>query len=743
MIHLRQVLLPALASASLLTSLSSVPAIEAQDRHPPIEADAGLAIHVGATDGQFESRLAASGNMLVHGLAVSEENLTRARAEIRKLKNRYGMASVHAVASLERLPYADNIANVVIADLDALGDDAPSISELRRVVVPTGELWTKAKGKWTKQTEPIPAGVDVWQHWDHGADGNPYSTDEHVAPTTSLRWLAGATITDGAGSKVGLRISDGHVYYTAIQYDVARRFRREPNNDVIARDAFNGLLRWKRPIDGVPGGGDQPPRFALTASGGRVYCYPDEGGPLQALDAKTGETLVKFEAGPQAPPVKGWNKWDDRVSKIHYIVRVFDEKVFQASGGTAYLSDAETGKLLWKESFGKDSVIGWAVAADDKVFLAVSDRPLIKNRASHATPADHIIALDVKSGKTLWDYDELTGRALFRVIHFRGSVILPTFSTEGFKPNFGKNLLVVRLNADDGKVVWKSEPKGEGRGHYWIAMGRGDEVFVGQQGGFGLDFETGEMTQKYSWGQVDNSCADLKCVPGYTMYGLTFIDREGQRIHRGQTRTVCDVGLFPAYGLLYGSPLGCLCSEYINGYPAMAHRRQQAADERPRLEHIPHSAFRNPQSQRMADAHGGCPTFLLVARRGFGRPRRTLAAKHRGAARWHHRPRLERQRANRRPGFRPDNRGRKGLRLRARCASLGCSRCEVWKGAVVVYSRCPHRFAADDSAQRSRCDVPVRMPRRLCLLPADVGRGDGLEVSGRGQREVHSCAKPA
>ena len=530
---------------------------------------AGLAIHLGASDGKAELQLAEGGRMLVHGLAFEQKQLDTAREVIQKA-GRYGLASIHLAQPNARLPYADDIANLIVADLDRLGEHASQMEEIERVLAPGGVAFLRRDGSWGKHTEAVPDDVDTWPQWDHGADGNPFSTDERIAPTTSLRWLAGATAVDGAGSKVGLRINDGTVYYTGINYGISRRFRRNEKNDIFARDAFNGILQWKRDIEGVPGGGDTPPRFALTAGDGVVYAYPEARGPLHAIDTDTGKTAATFDQGPQAPPIDDWHKWNDPVRKIHFIVRVFDDKLLQTYQDVIYVSDAKSGKLLWKESVGEDSTVGWAVVGDGRIYAAVSDRPLVKNRASPVTPTDRILALDTANGKKLWQYDELGGYAAFRMMYYRDSVIVPTFPIKDFKPNFGRDPLVVRLNAADGKPVWKVTPKAEARGHYSVVLGRGDEIIIGQQGGFGIDFETGELTQKYGWGQIDNSCADLKCVPGYTMYGLTFLDDKGDRITRGQTRTICDVGLFPAYGLLYGSPLGCLCSEYINGYPALS-----------------------------------------------------------------------------------------------------------------------------------------------------------------------------
>lgn len=581
--------------------------------------DSGLAVHVGTTDGHFETELAAGGGLLVKGLANDVADVQRARQTIRN-QGRYGLASVDHVASLKRLPYADHLANLVVADLDRLGEDAPDVAEIHRVLAPHGVALLKRDGKWTRHTQPVPDDVDTWGHWDHGADGNPFSRDQRVAPTTQLRWLAGTTSADGGGSKVGLRINDGNVYYTGVRYHVESRFRRNLPDDLFARDAFNGILRWKRAIDGVPGGGDQPPRFALTAHDGRVYVYPDNGGRLHALEAETGETLVVFKDGPVQPDITDYNKHRDPPQKVHFVVRVFDGKVLQTYGNTAYVSDASTGKLMWKREFDDVTAIGWAIAADGIVYLAMSKRDLVKNRASHATPTDLIIALDADTGNQVWRHAELAGRFMFRMIHYRDSILTTTFSLDKFQAYRGKDPLVLRLDAKTGRVVWSNAPEKAGTaGHYSIVMARGDEVIAGQQRGFGVDFNTGKLIDKYTWGQHDNSCADLKCVPGFTMYGLTFIDEAGNRIHRGQTRTICDVGLFPAYGMLYGSPLGCLCSEYINGYSALSAKplAEPIADDRrlvrgPAFDELKGSQWSLPRKGawpiHMADPRRSCAT---------------------------------------------------------------------------------------------------------------------------------------
>ena len=533
---------------------------------------AGLCVHLGITDGSLETDMAADGRLLVHGLTTNPKRVGTARRAIRQ-RGLDGLASIESVTSLRRLPYADRMVNLLIVDQDVLGADAPDEAELMRVVAPLGVMMIKQGGRWQRIVKPVSDKMDDWPQWDHGADGNPSSGDELVGPTNTLRWLVGTTTVDGAGSKVGLRITDGKVFYVNVNYDLDKYWGRwNLPRDVIARDAFNGVLLWKRTIDGVPGGGDQPPRFALATNDGRVYCFPKEGGPMEAVDAATGETLVRFEKAPPLPKVTGWDKWKDPIRDIHFIVRVFDGKVLQTYRHEAYLSDAKSGKLLCKWAGRKGNPIGWAVVGGGNVYLAVADGDLVKHRASQVTPLGKIVALSAASGKPVWESDALNGRGIFRMIYYRNSVIVPSCAESGKGYNqYGGPHILTRLNAADGQVVWSTDddPRKAG-GHYSIVLAQGDEVIVGQQSGFGVDFATGKVTRSYNWGQSDNSCADLKCVPDYTFYGLTFIDREGKTITRGQTRAICDVGHFPAYGLLYNSPLGCLCAEYVNGYLALS-----------------------------------------------------------------------------------------------------------------------------------------------------------------------------
>ncbi|MFP4058438.1 MAG: PQQ-binding-like beta-propeller repeat protein [Candidatus Brocadiia bacterium] len=545
-------------------------ALEASEVRRATGVEAGLAVHLGTTDGRLEAGLAEGGRMLVHGLAPDRASRDRARATL-QARGLYGLASVETLASFAALPYADNLVDLLVADLDVLGAAAPPQEEVRRVLAPRGVAFLKQGGTWSAHVEPVPEAMDEWTHWDYGPAGNPVSRDALVRPTTSLRWYAGPTTTDNAADKVGLRLVGGRVFYPLRDYGYRHLVRRGTRRHLVARNAFNGVLLWKRPIDDVPGRGDNPPRFALTATPERLLAIREAGGPLEAIDPATGQTLLRYDQLPAPPKYEKRRYWDEPASDFHFIVRCLDGKLLYAYRDAITLVEAATGRRLWAYRAGEGRQVGWAVAGEGKVFATLSRRPLAKARASVATVLGSVVALDAATGRPLWRRDGWDGAHMYRMVYAQGSVIVPTFQPE--KPQklgYREAYTVTCLRAADGSVRWRTEEKHSAHGHYQVVLVRGGRVTVGQQRGFSLDLETGEFLAKHTWGQYDAACADLRGLPGYTFYGLTFLDDAGRRITRGQARSRCDTGVFPAYGLMYAGPSGCLCSNFVNGYLALA-----------------------------------------------------------------------------------------------------------------------------------------------------------------------------
>ncbi|MCX5656573.1 MAG: hypothetical protein NTY65_18200 [Planctomycetota bacterium] len=78
-----------------------------------------------------------------------------------------------------RLPYADNLVNVVVAE--DLGKTP--MDEVMRVLAPLGVAYVKgADGKWAKTLKPWPKEIDEWTHWLHDAGNNAVAHDTRVGP---------------------------------------------------------------------------------------------------------------------------------------------------------------------------------------------------------------------------------------------------------------------------------------------------------------------------------------------------------------------------------------------------------------------------------------------------------------------------------------------------------------------------------------------------------------------------------
>ena len=106
----------------------------------------GLIVHIGCGDGRLTAALRDNERYIVHGLDTDAKNVETARRHIQSL-GLYGPVSVQSWNG-RTLPYADNLAGLVVAD----EPDRVSMTEIMRVLRPLGVAYVKSGGKWTKTT---------------------------------------------------------------------------------------------------------------------------------------------------------------------------------------------------------------------------------------------------------------------------------------------------------------------------------------------------------------------------------------------------------------------------------------------------------------------------------------------------------------------------------------------------------------------------------------------------------------
>ena len=275
-------------------------AAEPQEAHQILKAAAvkgGLVVHIGCGDGKLTVALRANESFLVHGLDPDAKNIEKARDYIRS-QNLYGKVTAENFKG-RHLPYTDNLVNLVVSE--NLG--GVSMDEVMRVLCPNGTAYIKKHGGWEKTVKPRPRNIDEWTHFLHDASNNAVANDSVVGLPHHVQWVGGpkwARSHDHLASVSAAVSSGGRIFYIVDEGPVAS-VALPAEWLLVARDAFNGVVLWKRPIElweghlrGFRSGPTELPR-RLVAVNDRVYVTLGYGKPTVALDAATGKTVRTYD----------------------------------------------------------------------------------------------------------------------------------------------------------------------------------------------------------------------------------------------------------------------------------------------------------------------------------------------------------------------------------------------------------------------------------------------------------------
>ncbi len=559
-----------LLAAAVLAAALHAPAADAGDEARAIldaaGASGGLIVHVGCGAGRTTAKLADGGRFLVQGLTADAAKVPAAREAVRKAGT-YGAVSISAFDG-RRLPYIDNLANVVV--LDRAGD--VTADEALRVLAPGGVLCRRAGGKWTARRKPRPDGIDDWTHFLHGPGNNAVADDEKVAPPQGMQWLAGPRYArhHDRMSSVSASVSAGGRVFTILDEAPDVSILTPPEWNLVARDAFNGLLLWRRPIaewfhhlHGLKSGPAHLPR-KLVAVGDRVYVTLKIEGKVHALDAATGETVRTYE----------------QTAGTSEIVCEGGALFLCRTGAPALLAvEADSGKLLWKHD-GPVLRGTLGVGGGRAVFFA----------------DDRIVALDRATGEPLWR-SEPVPRAKSYPLRFTPTLVLAgdvvlfaggEFAAKGNRSwKVDKPDTLTALDAATGKRLWTADHPLSGYassedllvidGVAWYG-----ETTSGHAVGTvtGRDVRTGKVVSEFDpdvktyW--FHHRCYRSKATTNYLLTsrtGVEFVDvAEKSWSVNHWVRGACLYGVMPANGLLYAPqhPCACFPEAKLSGFSALA-----------------------------------------------------------------------------------------------------------------------------------------------------------------------------
>lgn len=541
----------------------------------------GLCLHLGFRDAELTMQLSDDGRYLVHGVCRDVQVVEEGRKQIR----RRGLGGAVSLEHhpLDRLPHADNLANLLVAeDVASSLDGGRLLDEIVRVLRPGGtalvvktaldegamdekelkqylakanvqhvEKKTIGSSVWFVFEKPRPSNMDQWTHRRYDASRNAVSQDQVSVPS-GVRWMAGPNWPTGNRKRAVPAVvasKDRLVYVFDDLLKTEKGYRHQ--NMLVARDGFNGILLWQRKT-----GNEGSP--ILIHVGERVYTVVEDDGPLVALDAATGEVVQTY----------------DEVGEPEEAYHVDGRLLVCPRSGVCCL-EAKTGKLLWEH----DAAVLEMVAGDRCVYVQGRFRNEDGERITGIT------ALDLTSGRTLWrsDSDRWPRQARdAELILYQDGILV--FADDGNHA----------VSAKDGKYLWSYEYPtiGHGGSHrkvvymddlLWIHSAKsegpdGKDSYAWE----GLDPQTGKTLKRLPHGRFKHRCMSDVATGRFIVCGsMDFVGLKSQKhTHFTATRVSCSSGgVIPANGLVYTFPHACGCYPMLRGFLGLAAEQDDVVPE--------------------------------------------------------------------------------------------------------------------------------------------------------------------
>ena len=607
----------ALASISLLlaafNSAHAAPTADELLRESGITG--GIALHVGCGGGKLTAALHTSDRLLVHGLDTDPADVAKARTHIDSL-GLYGKVSAEAYDG-KGLPHGDNIVNLVLIEAAA----NLTAQEIERVLTPRGVALIKSDsallkssglkktgqvGEWTEYTKPWPKDIDEWTHFLYDASGNAVSKDKKVGHPRRLQWWAPpkhARHHDALASLSAMTSSSGRLFYIYDEGSISV-VHRPPDWKLIARDAFNGKLLWKRDIPtwmthlyNFRAGPKQLPR-RLVSVGNSVYATLGFTAPVVKLDAATGKTLMTYKGSDKAEELiyhngtllvvtgdpnilidksdKCFGYWQLAVHEkptVSKSIVAYDAKGGKklwtadgenlkhitplslcARGGNVFYLDNEQLHCLARET-GKPR---WAAPFKTEGLFIRSYAPtvVVRDDVIMCLTWDRLHGFAVKDGKKLWEN--------------KGSI---GFGSPGDLFVIGAKAWTLPMR----KSIWRKSRTNR-NGIITTGINIPGENFLNQaKTGVGVDIKTGKITDElpFARNQHHHRCYRDKATEKYILVGHSGIQLVDPKTKKNATnqwvRGICQYGIMPANGYIYVPPDPCQCygTMKINGFFAL------------------------------------------------------------------------------------------------------------------------------------------------------------------------------
>ncbi|MFP6616294.1 MAG: PQQ-binding-like beta-propeller repeat protein [Candidatus Hydrogenedentota bacterium] len=471
----------------------------------------GYCLVYGSGRGQLALELAKRTQLIVQGV----DDDPKAIAEGRNILGKAGLygdrITLVSTVSLDQLPFTSKYANLVVSDRALVEGEMPGTPlEVLRVLRPGGGIayfgrpdsakdgvasqalndWLgitgdsfavsqNTDGLWAKSVAPPLPNIGAWSHQygDAANTSNSGDTLSGAGKTNEMRvqWLGrpGADFGIDRNPRMPAPLSiNGRLFHQGL-------------NRMCGLDAYNGAMLWMLEVPGLR-------RVNIPRDGSNWCADADQvfvaiEGAMWAVDAQTGN-LDHLYALPDGE-AKGSKEWG--------IVMQEDDRIFGSSTKTGSSYTTYWGGPAWYDSTSgagtfkvcSDSLFSYekggtkpdwtyrsgmiinstVTMAEGKIYFVESRHPAALASESGRIEADelwldqYLVALDAKTGKTLWEesIDTEDGVVVFFLTHTNDTLLL-TSSLSG-------NYHLYAFNSKDGSRNWHSS-------HKWVSDNHGSHM---------------------------------------------------------------------------------------------------------------------------------------------------------------------------------------------------------------------------------------------------------------------------
>jgi len=561
---------------------------------------AGLIVVVDAESAAELLKHTADPSSLVHGLVRSSAAEKKLRGEL-LVAGKTGRVTV-SVWDGSRIPFVENTVNRIVCGR-ATGD-------IRRALAPYGSA-VDARGTvlWTK---PYPKQMDEWTHYLYQPSGNSVSRDMMVGPPRRIQWIGGPQMLrhhDHLPSLSAMVTARGRVYYI-FDEQTSASILFPPKWSLIARDAFNGVVLWKKPIPewhphlwplkSMPA--TLPRRIVSLGDG--VYVTLGIKAPVTHLDGVDGKQIKTYPGSEKCEEII---VTDDTLFALCLVGKgPLDD--LDAQRGSTGKDHRATGFPLLKKLMGSNKSPLWLNAERRLIAYDVTSgrkkwqfdgtfAPLslaTDGKRVYAHNGKCVFALDYGTGKTIWNSPEIPIWTQFyanygaSLVVYGDVVIFSGGENYDWQPpgtKKGANDTMTAVSAATGKKLWSAPHPSSGyRSPEDLMVAQGlvwapDSMKASRSTLNGLDPRTGKVVRSVDM-NLDHGfhhrCYSSRATEKYLLaskVGINFVGFDGKTtINDHWVRGACGFGILAANGLVYATPDPCNCfpASKLNGFAGLA-----------------------------------------------------------------------------------------------------------------------------------------------------------------------------